>query len=171
MLIQKLLPDGGDANVFFGASVAIDDRRLVVGAPGVQNAHTPPGHRRVNQGAAYVYVRQAGLFVQDQVLQPTDEPGEYLNFGTQVRIRGDTIAITSPVGSTRFEPATCLLYQFTGDEWAPRWFVFGEFSTGISLSLSKRAMILGGPIDSGGGFDIGHGLIAELPRKSPSIPP
>jgi len=159
---QKLVASEGGANFYFGASVAIDDKRIVVGAPGVPNPNTPAGHKLANQGAVYVFTQQGDTFVREQTLQPTDEPGEYLNFGTQVRIRGDKIAVTSPVGSTRFQPATCLVYAWDGAQWAPRSFLFGEYTTGTSLSLSKRAAILGGPIDSAGGFDIGHGLIAPF---------
>lgn len=166
-LKQKLSPTSSDADLNFGASVGIDAKRIVVGAPGVPNPNTPAGHQFANRGAAYVFTRDGGAWVQQQVLQPTDEPGEYLNFGTQVRMRGDKLAVTSPLGSARFEPATCLLYALGGDQWVPQWYVLGEYTTGLSLALSRRAVILGGPIDSGGGYDIGHGLIIDLPQDSP----
>jgi hypothetical protein len=72
--------------VRFGASVALGDQWLVVGAPEDGALH---------EGAAYLYSYSAAGFAQPSVLRPADGR---LNdrFGTSVAVDGNTIAVGSP---------------------------------------------------------------------------
>ncbi len=82
-LQQKLLPPGGPFLKGFGASVAIDGDTLVVGAPGVDLT-----------GAAYVFVRAAGVWSQQQKLTASDAASGDA-FGTSLAISGDTVIVTA----------------------------------------------------------------------------
>jgi hypothetical protein len=67
----------------FGASVAIDGDRIVVGAPGDQNVD-------VGAGAAYVFVHAPGKWTPEAKLIGS-ENSAFDNFGISVAIKGDTI--------------------------------------------------------------------------------
>jgi hypothetical protein len=67
----------------FGASVAIDGDRIVVGAPGDQNVD-------VGAGAAYVFVHAPGKWTPEAKLIGS-ENSAFDSFGISVAIKGDTI--------------------------------------------------------------------------------
>src|SRR5262245_61502913 len=72
-----------------GYSAAIDGDTVVMGAPFVDHAGL------VDQGAAYVFVRTGGGWVEQQKLVATDPAqGDY--FGYSVAISGDTVIVGSP---------------------------------------------------------------------------
>jgi|GEM_PF-5313545 len=81
----------------FGYSVAISDDMLVVGAPGEDsNATRVQGEEVDNDepgsGAAYVFVRQGGIWSQAAYLKPFNTE-ERDAFGEAVAISGDTVAV------------------------------------------------------------------------------
>ncbi len=89
--IQKIIPNNGGVGDRFGASVAMDNYTIVVGAP----YHDPEFDNEALTGAggaAYVYIAHGGPFVESAVLRPTGEenPG-YATFGEQVAITSDRI--------------------------------------------------------------------------------
>jgi hypothetical protein len=72
-----------DAGDRFGAAVALDGERLVVGAP-------------AEAGAVYVFGRDPdGTWVQEAYLK-AEEPDAFDAFGTAVAIDGDTIVVGAP---------------------------------------------------------------------------
>ncbi len=94
----------------FGSAVALLDDVAVVGA----------FRKDVYHGAAYVFVRGAGGWVQAQKLQPIGDPDDLLDFGGSVALLDDWLF----VGATGDRlhpsaPATGAVYVFhrTGDSW------------------------------------------------------
>jgi len=85
---RLLAPDGAQSD-FFG-SVAIDGDTIVVGA---FHADTTGG---TDAGAAYVFVRTAGVWEEQQKLMASDGNQDDL-FGKFVAIAGDTIAVGAPL--------------------------------------------------------------------------
>jgi hypothetical protein len=83
--VAKLTPADADADDFFGASVALDSGRIVVGARGDDEAGQ-------DAGAAYVFVHDGTGWAQQAKLLP-DQPGDAQAFGQSVAVRGDTIAV------------------------------------------------------------------------------
>jgi len=78
-------PDLTDSPPHLGQSVALSGETLVAGAPHKNEAGN-------DSGAAYVFVRDAGVWTQQAKLVPDDgEPDE--NFGHDVAIVGDTILV------------------------------------------------------------------------------
>ncbi len=82
---------------FFGGSVAVSGDTIVVGAYGEESAATGiDGDQSDNSaeraGAAYVFVRNAGVWSQQAYLKAsnTDEPDE---FGRAVALSGDTLVV------------------------------------------------------------------------------
>ncbi len=81
--IQTLVPSDGITGDLFAASAAIDGDTLVVGAKRHDSA-------AVNAGAAYVFVRDGGIWIEQQKLTAFEaEAGEELGYA--VDISGDTI--------------------------------------------------------------------------------
>ena len=80
----KITAPGGAANQYFGLSVAVDGDTAVIGAFGDGNYF--------NSGAAYVFSRSGGIWLQQAKLTASDEAaGDY--FGWSVAVDGNTAAV------------------------------------------------------------------------------
>jgi hypothetical protein len=94
--VKAASPDNADN---FGRSVSISDDTLVVGASGEDSELTgvngTPNESGANSGAAYVFVRNAGVWTQQAFLKAsnTDDMDE---FGFGVAVSGDTIVVGAP---------------------------------------------------------------------------
>jgi len=81
----KLAPQGLKADTRFGGSVALGTKAAVVGAS-LDDTKVPSG------GAAYIFTRQSGTFVEDAVLLANDATtGDA--FGASVALSGDTAIV------------------------------------------------------------------------------
>ncbi|MBL8764550.1 MAG: hypothetical protein JNM07_09815 [Phycisphaerae bacterium] len=80
-----VLPSDPAANDVFATSVAVDSDTLVLGAPG----------KNTNAGAAYVFIRTAGVWTQQAKLLQND-PASNDRFGASVAVFGDTAVIGAP---------------------------------------------------------------------------
>ncbi|MFC6964599.1 FG-GAP repeat protein [Halocatena marina] len=87
--IQKLLASDGQAQDFFGTSVAIDGDTIVVGAIG-------DDENGDFAGAACVFERQGDAFTETQKLLASDGQAQDF-FGDSVAIAGDTIVGGAPL--------------------------------------------------------------------------
>lgn len=87
----------------FGYSVAISDSTIVVSAPGDDAADGSPA-----QGAAYIFNRQGGEWIETQKLTASDGgAGDF--FGKSVAVNGSTVvvsALNDTIGSNFFQGST-----------------------------------------------------------------
>jgi uncharacterized repeat protein (TIGR01451 family) len=83
---QKLSASDGASTDYFGVSVAVSGDTAVVGA-----AYNDVG-ADANRGSAYVFVRSAGIWSQQQQLLASDGAAEDL-FGSSVAVSGDTAVV------------------------------------------------------------------------------
>jgi hypothetical protein len=83
--LKSFNPVAGDS---FGSSVALDGDTLVVGCPGQDSTAS-------NSGAAFVFVRQAGVWSQQAFLK-ANNAGASDNFGRSVAISGETLIVGAP---------------------------------------------------------------------------
>ena len=108
----KVTANDGAANDSLGGSIAIDGNTVVVGAPAANIAANQ------TQGAAYVFVRTAGAWTQQQKLTSSDgAAGD--NFGWSVAVSGDTIvvgALNANVGNNDRE-GTAYVFVRSGGVW------------------------------------------------------
>jgi hypothetical protein len=90
--VKKLIPAGRSR--FFGASVAISDRTVVVGADAESN--------QTNHGAAYIFSQdQGGAGNWGQVKRLVGDTSEGLsNFGWSVAISSNIVVVGAPYGDT-----------------------------------------------------------------------
>ncbi|MBL9079553.1 MAG: cadherin-like beta sandwich domain-containing protein [Planctomycetes bacterium] len=90
-------PDSSD---LFGYSVALQQDRLVVGAPQEDNTdgsqNNDPAGSDVNAGAAYVFERNGADWVQTAYLKAATPSPAGAAFGESVDIDADTIAVSAP---------------------------------------------------------------------------
>ena len=86
---QKLTAIDGQPGDRFGSALSIEGNLLAVGAPGRTNQNpscdTPPG------GLAYVFKKQNGLWVEQQVIESPDECA--FQFGSGVAINSAALAV------------------------------------------------------------------------------
>ena len=111
---HKLLAADGQADDFFGWSVAVSGDDAIIGAPGVDGGG-------FNRGAAYIFVRNpsTGAWTQRQKLFPIDSATK-LTFGHRVAIDGDKALVSSggPTSSEGF--AHVFVRDATTQAWAER---------------------------------------------------
>ena len=88
-----LLPPYPDPLGWFGRWLAIDDGRIVIGAP-YEDGRQLDGTRIDDSGVAYVYEKVAGTWIRTGTLLPA-EPQAGASFGWSVAISGDRIAVAA----------------------------------------------------------------------------
>jgi hypothetical protein len=107
---QKILSSDGDEQDRFGFSLVLEGDRLVVGA---RNA----GPGADVGGAAYVFEREAGVWVEQQKLfDPTLGTGDA--FGYSVGLNDDTIVVGDNIqDSSGSNSGAVYVYTLEGEEW------------------------------------------------------
>lgn len=135
-LQQGVLADDGAWDDRFGTAVAVDGNVAVIGA-----ADAKVGDN-YDQGAAYVFVRQDGVWTQVQKLLADDGAG-MANFGTAVAVAGGTILV-SAIGA-----------NVDGSSNQGAVYVFGQ--VGGSWTQSQRLVA----DDGGSGDAFGNAIALE----------
>lgn len=142
----------------FGASVAISDDTVVVGAP-YEDGNASGGENdnsASNVGAAYVFNRIGGVWNQQAYLKPSTASDGHVNvfgfgFGTRVAISGATIAVSYPSGNSLKGEA--FIFNLSGEVWKQQAHLkssndavsyFGD-GFGSSLALSDDTLVVGAP--------------------------
>ena len=149
---HKLLAGDAIVNAEFGVSVAISGDTAVVGVP--EDAGSV--------GAAYVFVRVGGAWVQEAKLIASDGAvGE--QFGISVAIEGDTVAV-----GAHLQAPSGAVYVFgrVGETWveeakltAPDASKTAQF--GISVLTDGDTIAVGAPNDAPGGTFSGSTYVFE----------
>ena len=150
---QCLTSEFGVPGEFLGAqdgrSVAVDGDLLVVGAPYSTESLGAP-----QSGAAFVFERRSGDWVQTARLAP-DDAAQAQRFGWSVAISGERIAVGAPwdplYTHQSFPPGAAYLFERTGDAWAQTAKVVGSGAEanamlGWSVALDGDVLAVGGPL-------------------------
>ncbi len=154
-----LKASNADGDDWFGSSVAISDNSMVVGAHREDSSLTggEGDNSAFNAGAAYVFVRNGGVWSQEAFLKASNAE-ESDSFGSSVAISGDTIAIgadgesSGTVGSEsdNSAPYAGATYVFTrsGEIWNQRAYLKasnaeGGDSFGTNVAISGDTMVVG----------------------------
>lgn len=161
----------GGPNEQFGAAVAIDGDRAVVGVPGY--VLIPPSEGR---GRICVYRRtDDGTWVKILCTLPTyDNPGA--QFGISVAIEGDIIAVGSPGSSAPGSDGVAQVYELGGSGWqtisitgssgAPELAATGAVGSAVALD-GPRLMVADPLADQVDDLDGGAVFLWELlPEQS-----
>jgi hypothetical protein len=111
VLQAKLSPSELTSGSSFGSSVDISGNTVLIGAPGA------PGISAFT-GAAYVFVRQGGTWIQTSKLTGSDGvAGD--NFGFAVSIQGGTVAAGAPGHTTSggLSAGSAYLFHVSDNQW------------------------------------------------------
>jgi hypothetical protein len=135
----RLIASDASPSNLFGASVAMNGSTLVVGAP----------YRNGDRGAAYVFVKSGGTWIQQAELTSSDG-GELDHFGTSVAVSGTTVIVGAPyhtVGSNN-EQGAAYVFVKSGETWiqqaeltASDGAIFDNF--GWSVAVSGTTAVVG----------------------------
>ncbi len=144
---QKLLASDGHDGHIFGASVAIDGDTIVVGATGANGSTS-------NTGAAYVFVRQGTVWVQQQKL--FSAVGAAVDrFGFSAALEGDRAVVGA-------------LFANTGDPLGGAAYVFERSGTAwtevAELVPRDGALWFGWAVDLEGDRIVAAGLLPDGSR-------
>lgn len=113
----KLLPPFGEALGWFGRWLALDDGRLVVGAPYENLAPVEGGDLVIDAGAAYVYEQVDGEWRRTATLLP-DPPVAGASFGWSVAIDGERLAVAAWAESAGAEQSGAVyVYRQSKGAW------------------------------------------------------
>ena len=113
----KLLPPFGEALGWFGRWLALDDGRLVVGAPYENLTPVEGGDLVIDAGAAYVYEEVDGEWRRTATLLP-DPPVPGASFGWSVAIDGDRLAVAAWAESAGAEQSGAVyVYRHAKGAW------------------------------------------------------
>lgn len=143
--------DPGDMD-WFGTNIAIDGDTAVVGAYGADLGALPD---EINTGAAYVFVRTAGVWAEQQkLIPPTADMEADMRFGYSVGISGDTIV----VGAYHYQSVRGVAYVFVRSEgvWSIQQRLEASDPTpsdsfGFATAIDGESIIIGAYHSSGSG--------------------
>jgi len=108
---QKLLASDNDNSDWFGRSVDVAGNFAVIGAPGDDEAG-------INAGAAYVFVRQGGTWVELEKLTAGLDADNFDEFGYSVAIERDLIAVGARWDDDAGTDAGAVyVYEWDGVNW------------------------------------------------------
>lgn len=145
---QRLTPTSPRADSRFGLSVALDDERIVVGAP----HHSALGE---NVGAAFTFTRAAdGTWQQEQRLDP--EPARArATFGWQVAVDRERVFVSAPSVFRNALDGQLFAYVRGADGWTQHQTLQAQYPAaadlyGGGLALSGKLMVVGANGDSSG---------------------
>lgn len=110
----RLIPSDRTNGEHFGASVALSEGRLAVGAPLVDGAC--PEDERCNSGAVYVFRREGTQWIEEAKLE-ADPVSAGMLLGFSVALQGATL-VAGAVSDSR-------VFEYAGSAW-----VFRRFETG-----------------------------------------
>ncbi len=151
-----------DASDHLGASVAIDGDTAVIGAPQDEAGGAAAA------GAAYVFVRQAGVWTEQALLVASDL-AVFDQFGTAVAIDGDTIAVGAYFADAggAAHAGTAYVFVRNGSTWTEQAKLVASGAIahdrfGLSIGISGDLVVVGAPgRDAGGASGTGAAFVFE----------
>ena len=164
LVVTQLRASDGEANDWFGRSVAVDGDAMVVGAYG-------DDVKGVNSGSAYVFTNASGVWRQVAKLTPSDGASNDL-FGRSVAIDGDTVVVGAH-GNDDGGADSGSAYAFTkpGSGWADTTETAKLTASdgaagdrfGRALSMNDDTVAVGAPRDDDNGVDSGSAYVFTKP--------
>lgn len=157
----KLLPPFGEAEGWFGRWLALDEGRLVIGAPYEDVAPPTGGDWIIDAGAVYVYEQVGGEWRRTATLL-LEAPTPGASFGWSVAIDGDRLAASAWAETVADELAGSVyvyrlqkgLWQLEGRVTPPEPQPVHQF--GRDIELEENVLVVGAPgHDSGEVEDAG----------------
>lgn len=153
----ELLASDGAAGDIFGNSVAIDGDSTIVGAVQEDDA-------AANAGAAYVFLRSAGIWSEQQKLIPNDA-GINDQFGIAVDIDADTVVIGSVFNDgTAIDSGAAYIFTRTGSTWSQQAKLIASDGAatdafGQAVAIDGDTAVIGAEQDNDAGTNSGSAYV------------
>lgn len=153
------IANGGDGGDAFGISVDIDGDTLVVGARYENGA----GDTINNSGAAYVFIKSNGAWVQQGDPLRASNPNTTDQLGMSVGISGDTIVVGSRLGESEVvNSGTAYVYTRTAGVWSFQTLLkasnpsaFDQF--GFTIAIDSGTIVVGAYQEDGSSSSDNYG--------------
>ncbi len=161
--LQQLLL-ASDAETFdnFGRSLAISGSTLVVGAEGEDSAC--PADPFCNSGAAYVFEEDAGTWLEEDKLVPSDaEEGDF--FGRVVAIDAATMVVGAlEEDANGSNSGAAYVFENAGGGWTEAGKLFpddslAEDNFGVAVAIEDMTIVVGAHRDDDGGNASGSAYV------------
>jgi hypothetical protein len=162
-----------DAGDKFGSSVAIDGNTVVVGAPWEDSAATgvdgdSSDNSAAGAGAAYVFVRNGGVWTQQSYLKASNTEPLYTfidTFGQTVALSGDTVVVGAPGEDSNAtgvdgdqddnsvqESGAAYVFTRTAGAWSQQAYLKASNTDhgdefGVMLDLAGDLLVVGAPLE------------------------
>lgn len=165
---QQIVSNDGAAGDQLATSIAVSGDTVVVGAPQEED----PGG--LTEGAAYVFVRGGGGWIQQQKLK-ANPPRNGAEFGNSVDISGDTIVVgawTESIAGGNDTQGAAYVFVRNGTTWTQQARLLasdGAFDDrfGNAVAIDGDSIIVGAPFDDTGTTNI-HGSAYVFVRNGSS---
>lgn len=138
----QLSPTASIAQGAFGAAVALDGTRAVIGAPDSANG----------SGAAYVFDASAGAWTQTTELRASDASAAADHFGETVALDGEQIVVGAPDTAylTYAQVGTAYVFEKQGSSWPEQQQIRGSDPSlgqrfGAALALEDATLVVAAP--------------------------
>jgi len=148
---QELAPAQSPPGADFGYAIAFDDTTAIIGAP--FTTLTDDGNR--HQGAAFVFIKQDGVWVESERLTAADYAAEN-QFGNAVALSSGTMLVAAYNAQIGENPYQGAVYSFKNDggTWTQSQKLTasdgaGGDDFGSAIALSGSTAIIGSPYASG----------------------
>jgi hypothetical protein len=142
----KLTPPGTQPGIQFGASVAIDGDRIVVGAPHNDGVYSRPG-------AAYVFRFDGDGWVQEAELTGSGSWGHFL--GTAVAIEGNVVGA---LRSDTYRPGPAFIFRYEDGTWVQERYLGRGYR---SVDICQGRIVGGVPYADPGGPNSGAAYVFQ----------
>ena len=151
-LASPLTTPGFRARERFGASLALSDAWLAVGAPGTVKGEG--GAETHGDGAVYLYALQQGAWTYRQTLTSSNAEGR---FGASVGMDGNRLIVGAPTEmrdtSDNRGSGTVYAYRLDGEQWSPDTrFPLPDLNyhrdgqLGTALALQGNTLVISAPL-------------------------
>jgi hypothetical protein len=163
----KLVASDGQAQDFFGVSIAISGNSIIVGADMHDVGANP------DQGSAYVFARSGATWVEQQQLVASDgAPND--QFGHSVDLLKDTAVVGSWMKdvAAAADAGSAYLFTRTGSSWAEQQQLLAPHASagdqlGVSVALGPNITLVGVWADDvGSNTDEGTAVVFVQPSQN-----
>jgi hypothetical protein len=158
--VQQVVPVESSRADGFGTSIALEGNTMVVGAPDALREGTTG---ELQSGAAYVFSKSNGAYIQRDVLHPSSaEHPDYEDYGKIVRLTHDRLVVWGHVEEI-FSMGCCeslaFTYQRSGSNIEPFGIARGFWGAWNIATDGKELVVAG---DEGRQYFIGHAFVYDI---------
>jgi hypothetical protein len=159
--VQMLVAADGEPDDRFGASVALANHSMVIGAPNADPEYGGEFEELQRSGTAFVFAPHRGRWAQSQKVRPSDDGvDDFTSFGTHVESDGRRVVIGAPgFRGLTFDDGALFIYSRYGRQLQAERHALESNELGYAFALSGNTVIAGVVEPT---FSSGRALVFDL---------